>query len=210
MPKLRALRVYDLSSSIRRHHIPSTLEDLCLEDLQISHLVEPSDNQRFTRLTSLTIRGVHWNRQSDQYFDLPRLEELTLSKISQYQFHSNSLIGRDRVFGHLPSLKRLWAEEVTVALMDNFLPCPNLVALRITDCRANDALVDLLINDLTSVPQLEEFFFKDIFKEHIRELFEFGVPPEVEMQKWANKRPGLRIIAEKSECRHRFRVDIST
>lgn len=205
MPRIKVLKVSNISHTIARlhpHHLPPTLEELHLENLGFSTRVGPPDLQEFASLTCLTIQKINCNQPSCQWFELPLLEEFTLSNLNYHPIQPPSIpiIGQGGMFGHLPSLKRLWVDELRVLFLEDFQPCPNLIVLRVTSCATANHLFDYLINDSTSVPRLEEFLFKPDWSN----TFAFRTA----LQDCASNRPGLRAITHKSQCQHPFRVGV--
>jgi len=205
MPQLRALKICNIlvsSGALHPRLLPPTLEELYTEALALSGRVQPNDIRRFDLLTCLTIRHITVREPSCQWFDMPHLEELTLSTVIFIGKESipAPMIGQGSMLGYLPSLKRLWVHDLRTPFLNDFSPCPNLIALRMTHCKYSNFLLDSLMADDGSVPHLEEFL--------IQALWGVVVAGEF-MRECAKNRPRLRVINTANQCRHLFKVGLS-
>lgn len=177
-----------------------------LEKLYIGHCGLSIHNefpapQSLARLKCLTLQGVYAREEARVWFDLPLLEELSVIRFDNFWWGSRvgSLYGEGGMLGDLPSLKRFWIDGFDGKWFDNILACPNLIALRVANCYNIDRLLSLVVNDSASVPQLEEFL--------LQSKLSVGVSIDDFIEQCGTKRPGVRVIKERSQCKHQFWVE---
>jgi hypothetical protein len=201
MPRLKALKICNVlvSNALHPRLLPPIIEELYIEGLALSSRVQPSDIRCFDLLTCLTIRRITVREPSCQWFDMPHLQELTLSTVIFIGRGSipAPMIGQGAILGYLPSLERLWVHDLRTPFLNDFSPCPNLIALRMTHCKYSKFLLDSLMADDGGVPRLDEFLIQD--------SWDIVVPGEF-MRECARKRPVLRVINATNLSRHLFKV----
>ena len=160
-PNLRFLDICCVRDAgvLRPHILPSTLEELLVERMDMYEFDRVTTSQPLIHVTCLTLVAVDLHDGFCPHFALPNLQELTLSRVfltyEQYA-EERPILHHDGIFGYLPALRRLWVDKMYQTMMDDFSFCPNLLALRISSCNFLCDPLDSLSMDPTTVARLEE------------------------------------------------------
>jgi hypothetical protein len=93
---------------------------------------------------------------------MPNLQELILSNIPYKGQESDSddededVLRLYTLFLHSPNLRRLWIDSMLEAFLYDYRKCPNLLALRYTNCQLTGDHFSFAAEDSAELPMLEE------------------------------------------------------
>lgn len=117
----------------------------------------------FTRLSRLTMVECTIVLDDWPCLTLNHLEELTLSEMDIERstcIEYIPILDNDSIFGHLPSLKRLWMDKLSTPWARDFRNCSNLLALRVTRCKFLLDTLESISCDMGILPRLEELVIR--------------------------------------------------